>query len=250
MPSLKSAAKIVKEKTGLGKASGKLLKLQIISCDDPDGKQKGSGLTFYSQLNPNKYSENVSVEVTETKIEGTKDPIKKFRHVNSTDLELELILDGTGVVEMTTKDGTSKIKDDNFVTEQIKLFKDVALLYDGEKHEIPYVNVIWGRLNFKGRLKSLDISHSLFNSQGKPLRSTLKAIFSSSSNIETLVKQQALKSPDLTHLLTVRTGDTLPLMCQTIYNDSSYYLKVAKFNGLVDFRNLEPGTEIIFPPIL
>jgi len=42
----------------------------------------------------------------------------------------------------------------------------------------------------------------------------------------------------------------LPLMCQTIYDSPAYYLQVARFNNLVDFRNLEPGTEIIFPPVV
>ena len=51
-----------------------------------------------------------------------------------------------------------------------------------------------------------------------------------------------------THI--VRKGDTLPELCQQIYNDSSYYIQVAKFNGLNKFRNLKTGSQLIFPPII
>ena len=50
-------------------------------------------------------------------------------------------------------------------------------------------------------------------------------------------------------ILQVVDGDTLPLLCNKIYKDSSYYIQVAKFNGLNKFRNLKPGTKLKFPPL-
>jgi nucleoid-associated protein YgaU len=47
----------------------------------------------------------------------------------------------------------------------------------------------------------------------------------------------------------VRAGDTLPLLCYQVYEDPSYYLQVAKANNLSNFRKLEQGTELFFPPI-
>jgi nucleoid-associated protein YgaU len=47
----------------------------------------------------------------------------------------------------------------------------------------------------------------------------------------------------------VRDGDTLPLLCERIYGDPGYYIDVARFNGLVHFRCLEPGTRLHFPPL-
>ena len=46
----------------------------------------------------------------------------------------------------------------------------------------------------------------------------------------------------------VKKGDTLPLMCFKIYGDSKYYVQVAAVNRLSDFRNLQVGNEIFFPP--
>jgi nucleoid-associated protein YgaU len=50
-----------------------------------------------------------------------------------------------------------------------------------------------------------------------------------------------------THIVQIR--DTLPELCNKIYNDSSYYMQVAKYNSLNKYRKLVPGTQLIFPPI-
>ena len=57
------------------------------------------------------------------------------------------------------------------------------------------------------------------------------------------------KSPDLTHFRIVKAGDTLPLMTYAIYGDSKYYLEVAKANNLINFRKLDAGQRIFFPPL-
>jgi nucleoid-associated protein YgaU len=82
------------------------------------------------------------------------------------------------------------------------------------------------------------------------LRSKLNASFVSGTDLGKQASVKGTSSPDLTHIRTVKVGDTLPAMCQAIYKDSSYYIKVARFNNLINFRKLEPGTEITFPPVI
>ncbi|HEU6454372.1 MAG TPA: peptidoglycan-binding protein, partial [Roseateles sp.] len=57
------------------------------------------------------------------------------------------------------------------------------------------------------------------------------------------------QSPDLTHKRVVKAGDRLPLLCNEIYGTPHLYLQVAAANGLDDFRNLAPGTQLFFPPL-
>ena len=57
-------------------------------------------------------------------------------------------------------------------------------------------------------------------------------------------------SPDLTHVIEVRAGDTLPNLCNKVYNDPSYYMQVARVNNLSDFCRLVPGTRLVFPPLV
>ncbi len=57
------------------------------------------------------------------------------------------------------------------------------------------------------------------------------------------------QSPDVTHIITIKHGDSLPALCYRVYNNTTYYLDVAQFNELTDFRNLKIGSRLIFPPL-
>ncbi|MFN6944065.1 MAG: LysM peptidoglycan-binding domain-containing protein, partial [Cytophagaceae bacterium] len=121
--------------------------------------------------------------------------------------------------------------------------------YKGGQHQPPCIKLTWGTMDFKCKLKSMNINYTLFKPDGSPLRAKINLSFVGTMDKESEEKLKSTSSPDLSHIRTVYEGDTLPLMCQKIYGDSSMYLKVAQVNNLVNFRNLEPGTEILFPPI-
>ena len=57
------------------------------------------------------------------------------------------------------------------------------------------------------------------------------------------------QSPDMSRLITVKEGETLPYLCHKIYGDSRLVLQVARFNNLGGFRNIPAGTEAVFPPL-
>jgi nucleoid-associated protein YgaU len=71
----------------------------------------------------------------------------------------------------------------------------------------------------------------------------------STLHLTDIVVSQLKSSPDLSHLVTVKAGDTLPLLCCNIYGSSVYYLEVARVNGLAHFRDLAPGMQLLFPPL-
>ena len=58
-------------------------------------------------------------------------------------------------------------------------------------------------------------------------------------------------SADVTKLVDVVEGDTLPNLVNNVYgrNDDGLVNTIAKFNQLNKFRDLQPGTQLIFPPI-
>src|SRR5699024_10761068 len=102
---------------------------------------------------------------------------------------------------------------------------------------------------FKCVLKSASVKYTLFSSDGRPIRAKISATFEGFIEDELRVAKDSDTSPDLTHRRTVQEGDRLPLMCYQIYGDSKYYLQVAAVNDLTNFRNLEPGVQIYFPPL-
>lgn len=196
---------------------------------------------YTAQINPSSINHIKSISYGENLSLNRIMSIGDFNGVDPEKLTLDLLFDGTGAA------GMLNIVDD-VATEIINL-ENVIYRYIGGKHETPFVGIIWGNIKFFGRLLSLDYKHTMFKPSGKPLRTRVTMVFTSSMSIEMQAKKAKRSSPDLSHLVTVKAGDTLPSMCQRIYSSSHYYLQVAKINKLTDFRSLVPGTKLLFPPI-
>ena len=214
-----------------------MAKLKIESYKDEKlGSKLGSMEVMF---NPSTLSLSHSIDYHDEPAPNRSSPEARYKKTEPEILGFEIVFDGTGIggEEKTT------------VSEKVENFKELTYYYIGDTHQTPYVNIIWGDLNFKGRLKSLDIKHTLFDPEGKVLRSNLTVSFTNTVDLETEAKESDRQSPDLTHVRSIKAGDTLPLLCNEIYGDPSMYLKVARINGLTDFRNLQPGSEVTFPPI-
>jgi len=222
-------------------AQGKLEKVQILAYNNPDYADSHKvGDTFTALINPESYVLDYKVEFTEGQGHGTSSATQRFNVKRPDEMAFEFLFDSSGII-----DGNKK----NDVHEDIEKFKKMLLEYDSESHEPKHFKLVWGKFIFKGRCKSLTITYKLFNPDGSPMRAMCKASFKGSIEETLRVAMQNPQSPDLTHYRIVMQGDTLPLMCFTIYGDSKYYLQVAKANKLHDFRNLKPGSELFFPPI-
>jgi nucleoid-associated protein YgaU len=96
----------------------------------------------------------------------------------------------------------------------------------------------------------MKINYKLFRPDGSPVRAEVDAKFKEILDPELRVAQENDQSPDLTHVRTVKDGDTLPLYCKDIYGDPKYYIEVARVNKLISFRNLKVGQRIEFPPLV
>jgi len=162
-------------------------------------------------------------------------------------LVIDLLLDGTGVDQMGVM---TLLGSNTTVSKRITKFLDVAYDYDGKAHEPNCLVVEWGSLNFPCRLESVDINYTNFDRDGTPLRAELAASFISDEEAERTLAKEDKKSPDLTHVRIAREGDTLPLLASAVYGSSAYYLDVARFNKLDNFRSLTAGQQIVFPPLV
>jgi nucleoid-associated protein YgaU len=162
-------------------------------------------------------------------------------------VSFELSLDGTGVVEAEVNGGSGAEPDDAKV--QVDKLKAVVYSFDGNKHQPNYVKLVWGNFSFVGRLETLAVTYNLFKPTGQPLRAKVKMAFVGTTTPSDEAAAANKSSPDLSHLIEVKAGDTLPLLCYRVYKDSAYYLDVARVNGLVNFRSLTPGVHLMFPPL-
>jgi phage tail protein X len=228
-------------------ASGKFEKLQIIAYSDP-GCENQVGEPFVAMMNPENYVQEIKMEFDNGQGQGTSGAQPKFKLKPPEELSFEILFDNTGIInDRDNPNPKYQAKED--ISEDIEEFKDFLMGYEGEIHQPKFFKFVWGTSLMKGICQSLHITYKLFNPDGKPIRAICKVSIRELKEEERRVAEERNASPDLTHYRTVKAGDTLPLMCYRIYGHSKYYMQVAKVNKLINFRNLEPGMEIFFPPI-
>ncbi|MBI1395195.1 MAG: peptidoglycan-binding protein [Betaproteobacteria bacterium] len=200
--------------------------------------------TFTVMLNPAEFTHDYTISYNTRKTLGQVGSDTKFSAVNPDKIRFSILLDGTGAVLATNPGAPPKD-----VKTQLANLRSIVYDYVGTRHEPSHVRVLWGTLIFFGRLEGMSTQYTLFKPSGDPLRAKVDMRFvgSMSKSEEQLVANKS--SPDLTHRILVKDGDTLPLLCDAIYGDASYYPEVARFNGLVNFRDLRPGQQLQFPPL-
>lgn len=225
---------------------GELTKLKIDGFKND--KYEGECETFEALINPESFTIKYKTEQNKEQASGTTGTDIKFNKTLPQKLELNLLFDGTGVIQSALSAKNNKTKEDGIAGE-IESFKKVVFNYDGENHEPNYLKVYWGVLLFKGRLTNLDIEFKLFKPNGAPIRANVKIEITGTIEEELRIAQENKSSPDLTHIREVQEGDRLPLMTYRIYGDSKYYLEVARVNAISNFRKLQVGQKIFFPPI-
>jgi nucleoid-associated protein YgaU len=131
----------------------------------------------------------------------------------------------------------------------VRKFLTVVYEYNGEEHRPNHVRIAWGRLLFKCSLKTVSIDYRLFRADGTPLRAVASATFQGSVEDRLRVAMDSPASADITHTRIVREGETLQQLVTAIYGTPAPYLQVARANGLVNFRRLETGRILNFPPM-
>lgn len=227
-----------------------MAKLKILRCAMKSGKiepKSGAANTFEATINPESYSHNFSLKYSGTAGKGDQPvgksgAIPKYSMADPEKLGFTIVVDGTGVVP----DAAGKT-----VAQQIDQLRTVVYDYDGDEHEPTAVKIIWGKglKSFFGRLTDMSVDYTLFHPDGTALRAKIKVNFIEARTAAQEALEAKRRSPDLTHVVRVQSGDTLPLLCYRVYKDAGKYLAIAAFNDLDNFRELEPNTLLRFPPM-
>ena len=220
--------------------SKELTKLKICPCQvAKDGTvTPEKAKTFEVMLNPSKFNHGYAITYNQTKTQGQLASDLKFSGTQPETISFDILLDNTGVIP-----GSSDVQT------QIEKLNKVVYTYNGSRHEPNHVRLLWGSLLFYGRLKTMSAEYNLFSPEGTPLRADIKMAFSGFMSTQEEAKRANRTSPDMTHTVVYRAGDSLPLLCHRIYNDVTQYICVARVNNITNFRDIAPGTRIIFPPL-
>jgi hypothetical protein len=230
----------------------KLEKLKIEAFSARERTAATSIGTFEAMFNPTSISQRYANRYS-GKGGSTGRHVARFAAVLPATLNLQLLLDGTGVdqIGLLTLFGASKS-----VGDRIDEFMRLCYRVNADAHEPNFLKVTWGKFNrqmsgdgFRGRLESVSINYTSFDRDGSPMRAQLDVAITSDDAMDRQGSGLNLSSPDLTHSRIVRSGDTLPLLTSEVYGSPKRLIAVARANNLDQFRALEEGRELVFPPI-
>jgi len=198
------------------------------------------GVPFLAMFNPESFSVKDEVEWTSKCAIAKSGDDPKYVRVKPRVFTMEFMLDGTGV-------NTNGVKIP--VTAQVALFRAVTTNVRGNIHRPPYLMVQYGTFVNTCIINSSNVTYTMFDMFGLPIRAKISATFTERTVGALNDILGMLSSPDLTHKITAKEGDLLPLLTYQTYNNQTYYLQVARFNKLKNFRKLGAGTTLVFPPI-
>lgn len=218
--------------------------LTITRCTVSGDKAKPTGDAMQVMINPSSLSHAHSISYNGERrgeIEQGRTSVEsKFAGIGPEKVSFSLVFDSSGAVP------GPKIS----VPDEIERLKSLVYDYDGKTHEPNVVRLTWGALqSFEGRMTSLSVDYTVFRPSGEPVRAKIAIEFTSFMTHLQANLRARRNSPDMTHEVVVLDGDTLPLLCERIYGDSSHYREVAEANGLTTFRRLQPGTHLSFKPL-
>jgi len=234
--------------------------LQIVAYYKPEGNNKNNeSQSFTVDFNPNTFTIANKIEFKKEEAKGKTGGDPTFDKIPPLEFTLEFTIDGTGVAAQNLPNeqknkfnntSSTQPSSNDYVKSRVKeLRKVTGSNINGDIHRPNYLAVLWGTFYIKCILTSINITYNLFDRGGSPLRAKINCGFLERQQPGAGERETMYESPDLTKYKVTKQGDSLPLIAKNNYNESFYYLQIAKANKLKNFRNLSPGTTLILPPI-
>lgn len=214
----------------------------VPSVNDPYDGGGGGGTPYTAKINPESIKHTRAAKVNGENVANTAFDTFQFKGYGKETVTMQLIIDGTGYVNASA----------GSVTSQLSELLECVYLFQSSSHKCHFIKIVYGKA-FKDKwwnIENFDINYTLFDSNGDPLIAEVDLTFVIHRNKKALSQKDPPFSPDVTHIFTFKEGDSITSMCQEIYDDVSYYVQIAKMNGLTNFREIPIGTKLFFPPLI
>lgn len=194
------------------------------------------------QFNPDEVSIDKSVTYAEHDIPGLDSPLQQFVSGDAETLSVELFFD---VYEPRPRDDEDGVDDVRKLTDRV----NNLVMVDGDRHAPPLVKFVWGNISFESVIESANTTYTMFRRDGTPVRARIDVTFREYTPPEDQLAEEPRHSPDTTTVHRVIEGDTLPAIAASEYDKPERWRVIARANGIVNPRRLEPGTELTIPPL-
>lgn len=187
-------------------------------------------------FNPAEYSLQKGNQFSNTPLPGLSNPIVSFVNGDADVLTMELFFD------TYTDMGSSDVRDE---TGKIAVLLDI----DPKLHAPPPVRFVWGPLRFKAVIERLQQRFTMFREDGVPVRATLNVTFKEYKTIDDQLNPKPNESSDWSKRRVIAQDDRLCLIAAAEYEDPAVWRVIADANDIENPRLLQPGQEILLPPL-
>src|SRR5262249_29841189 len=188
--------------------------------------EKPAGIRWQALLNPTELSFSRKNQYQATQSAGTSAPQQSFSGGEPDQVQIDLLLDGTGVVG-----------DAGGIGDTLDALLDLTK-FQGDTHQPYYVHLFWGRFSFRGILTQADVTYKLFDRAGEPLRATVKLTLKEALSPQEVAAKDGAASPDLYQTWLVGDGETLDAIAAQVYGDPAFWRPLASANRLANPRGL------------
>jgi hypothetical protein len=185
---------------------------------------------------PTDYTVEKNNTFSEISVPGLEAPYLQFVKGNASTITLEVFYD-------TYEAHTDVREYSNKLSKLMEIEPDL--------HAPPTLRFIWGMYSqesFYCVLERVSKKFTMFNKDGIPVRArlniTLKEI-----KLELNERERNLQSPDMTHSCITMRGDSLWSIAYREYGNPGLWRYIADANSISDPKRLEPGKELVIPPL-
>ncbi|MEN6290559.1 MAG: LysM peptidoglycan-binding domain-containing protein [Methanobacterium sp.] len=199
-----------------------------------EGKKKDTEIKILYY--PTEYTMEKSNTFSEINVPGLETPYIQYSRGNSGSISLEVFYD--------TYNERSDVR--KYTQELSDLLK-----IDPDLHAPPPLSFIWGMPDkepFTCVLEKVSAKYTMFLSDGTPVRARLNITlkeFKTALN----TREESKQSPDKTKTYVTKRGDSLWLIANEKYGDPYMWRPIADKNKIKNPRFIEPGIEMLIPPL-
>ncbi len=195
-----------------------------------------AGVPWRALLNPTELAFSRKNVYQSTPSAGASAPQQSYGGGEPDQVQVDLLLDGTGVLETG-------------VTVGEKLDALLTLTeFQADTHQPYYVHAYWGRFDFRGVLTQVDVTYKLFDRDGEPLRAAVKLTLKEVVAPQEIAAEERRESPDLYQTWLVAEGERLDAIAHRVYGDPAFWRPLAVANGLRNPGGLVAGQTLWLPP--
>ncbi|MBD1583108.1 CIS tube protein [Pseudoalteromonas sp. S16_S37] len=194
-------------------------------------------------------------DIVKSRAIGAESGATRYQKSSPSQLTITFILDDTVIEDPASF--TAKLLGEIETENTIQTLLEYGTAVQSETHEPAYVTILplnmtlndGPNMSFSGMICSTSVETELVDNKGRRLKAKVHCCVVECLPEKEMKLKSGKSSPDLTHVIQHKAGDSVLIQSAKIYGDQQFVHQVAKANRLASIRSAEVGASILYPPL-